>query len=408
MQSNTLGIVGPGLMGLGIAQVAAAHGWQVRLLARDAQSAAAAQLRLQAQLQRHVERGRLTTPALAAQLSAVHFHTEMQALADCCIVIESVPEDRALKTRLLRQLEAVIAPDALLASNTSGIPLSGLAQALGQQERLIGLHFFSPVERMRLVEVVRGAQTSARTLERALAWLLTIDRHSVVVRDGPGFFTTRVFAAYLDEAVAMVGEGVAPLLIEEAARANGRAVGPLAVLDEVSLELNLQQARQARSDGLPLRFCRPLAEPVLLRLVSQGRTGRRQGGGFYDSPAQGQGERKLWSGLSAIFPPKASQPELGEVRQRLRCIEALEALHCLEEGVIANADDANTASRLGLGYAEAGAGVLGQLDGLGLAAFVADCAALARLHGPRFAPSPWLQTHATHHPKLSDVHRISK
>jgi 3-hydroxyacyl-CoA dehydrogenase/enoyl-CoA hydratase/3-hydroxybutyryl-CoA epimerase len=376
-------------MGLGMAQVAAAQGFGVRLLTRSASASEAASIRLCTQLQRQCERGRLSQVALEACMSAVHFTHEVQALSGCAAVIESVQEDRDLKTTILQQLEAVLTPDALITSNTSGLPITGLGATLRHPSRFIGLHFFSPAERMPLVEVVQGQATSAATLTQALALVASLGKQSVVVRDGPGFFTSRVFAAYLDEAVAMVGEGVAPDLIEQAAIANGRAVGPLAVLDEVSLQLNLQQAWQARADGLPARCCRPLAEPVLSLLVALGRKGRREGGGFYETASSG--ERGLWPGLASLFPPSASPPPL-QVQQRLRCIEALEALRCLEERVIARAEDADTASVLGLGFPAARGGVLRDVETLGLAPFVAECEQLAVQHGPRFTPSPWLQS----------------
>ncbi len=376
-------------MGLGMAQVAAAQGLDVVMLTGSASASEVASIRLRTQLQRQCERGRLSPAALEACMSAVRFTHEVQALAGCAAVIESVPEDRALKINILEQVEAVLAPDALIASNTSGLPITGLGASLRHPGRFMGLHFFSPVERMPLVEVVQGHATSAATLTQALALVAALGKQPVVVRDGPGFFTSRVFAAYLDEAVAMVGEGIAPEMIEQAALANGRAVGPLAVLDDVSLQLNLQQARQALADGLPMRFCRPLAEPILARLVALGRKGRRDGGGFYDTASSG--ERSLWLGLASLFPPSSS-PSPVQVRQRLRCIEALEALHCLEEGVIARAEDADTASLLGLGFPAALGGVLCDVTTQGLAPFVAECEQLAALHGPRFNPSPWLQS----------------
>ena len=187
----------------------------------------------------------------------------------------------------------------------------------------------------------------------------------------------------------MVAEGVAPALIEEAALANGRAIGPLAVLDETGISLNLQQARQARADGLEPRFCRPLAEAVLARLIEFGRGGRRFGGGFFDWPSEGQ--RTPWPGLAAIFPLAAGQPDLETLKLRLLVAEAREALHCLEEGAIASADDADAASVLGLGFSKRIGGILRWAEGFGLKPFVAVCDSLAHTHGPRFVPSPWLR-----------------
>ena len=274
-------------MGLGIAQVAAAVGWHVRLVGRDAAAAAAGRARLAKHLERQVERGRLDRSGAEALLDRVRAVDDDVELAGCALGIESVPEDRALKTAVLQRLQDGLPAGALIATNTSGLPVSGLSAALRRPERFVGLHFFSPVERMKLVEVVRGEATAPATLREALAFVEGLGQTPVVVRDGPGFFTSRVFAAYLDEALAMVAEGVDPASIEQAARSLGRAVGPLAVLDDVSLALNLQQLRQARADGLPSDRCRPLAAPVLETMLAHGRGGRRQGGGFLDIAADG-------------------------------------------------------------------------------------------------------------------------
>ena len=337
-------------------------------------------------------RGRLTANAASVILSAVSLVHDIGAIADCDVAIECVPEDRALKSAVLAAMQEALPLGTMIATNTSGLPVTGLAKALRRPERFVGLHFFSPVERMRLVEVVRGALTAQATVREALAFVEQLGQRPVVVRDGPGFFTSRVFAAYLDEAVAMVGEGVDAATIEQAARDNGRLVGPLAVIDDVSLQLNWQQACQARADGLPERFCRPLAWPVLDRMVALGRGGRRHGGGFYESGSDGQ--RRLWTGLTTVFAPGDPQPEVCAVRRRLRCAEALEALRCLEEGVVASADDADTASILGLGFPPDRGGVLRDVEAQGMAAFVADCDALARTCGERFTPSRWLRDRA--------------
>ena len=240
-------------------------------------------------------------------LANVQAAEDDDALGGCEIVIEFVDEDREAKRQVLRRIEAAAPREALIASNTSGLAISGLARALRDPARFLGLHFFSPAERMTLVEVVRGDQTSETSVQAALAFVAEIGKRPVLVRDGPGFFATRVFAAYLDEALAMISEGVAPQTIEDAAAANGRALGPLAMLDETGLLLNLQQARQARADGLPPRLCRPLAEPVLARMAEFGRGGRRNGGGFFDWP--GAGPRRVWAGAGrAPSPPPRDNP----------------------------------------------------------------------------------------------------
>jgi 3-hydroxyacyl-CoA dehydrogenase len=369
---RTLGIIGPGLMGQGIARVAERGGVKVHALGRGA---------------------------------------DLEPLAQCDLVVESVPEDRALKVAVLTAAEQAIGSEALLASNTSGLPITGLARSLLAPQRFLGLHFFSPVERMRLVEVVRGAGTSDAAVAQALAWVRQLGQEPILVRDGPGFFTSRVFAAYLDEAVAMVGEGVAVERIDAAGLALGRAIGPLALLDSIGLTLNLQQSRQASADGLPPRFCRPLARPVLEVLVGAGRAGRRAGGGFYNAPnsektstsgesaalgSSSAGPRQPWAGLREHFPPRGVPPSDEHIHQRLRWVEVIEALRCLEEGVIGSADEVDTASVLGLGFPAATGGLLRwaeqQNAACGVVGCVDVCAALAQQHGARFEPPALLRS----------------
>lgn len=387
--ADTVAVVGPGLMGLGIAQVAAAAGFTVRLVGRDAGAAAAGRDRLAAQLERQVAGGRIDAGSAATWLARVRPVDDWQALAGCTVAIESVPEDRALKLEVLRRLDAALPADALVATNTSGLPVAGLAAAFARPQRFLGLHFFSPVDRMALIEVVRGPATAPDVLGAALAFARRLGKTPVVVRDGPGFFTSRVFAAYLDEALALAGEGVAVERIDAAGRALGRAVGPLALLDDISLALNLQQAAQACADGLPPERCRPQGAPVLAAMVAAGRRGRRDGGGFYELAADGC--RTPWPGLVALFPPCAGPTDDATIGRRLRLAEVLDALRCLEAGVIASADDADTASVLGLGFPAADGGVLAWAERQGLARVVADADALARQHGERFAPTPWLR-----------------
>jgi 3-hydroxyacyl-CoA dehydrogenase len=380
-----VGVIGSGLMGLGIAQAIAAAGIDVTLCGRDAEVTGE---RMSNALRRQVARNRLGGADAERLLAGVRFTTVTKAdLGDYDLIIESVPEDRAIKTATLAALERA-APTAIIATNTSGLSIAGLGAALQNPNRFLGLHFFSPAERMPLVEVVQGPKTSPATLATAVAFVRDIAKHPIVVRDGPGFFATGVFAAYLDEAVAMVAEGIAPAAIDGAATADGRAIGPLAILDETGIALNLAQARQARADGLASRYCRPLAEPTLALLVDAGRCGRRDGGGFFDWPAEG--ERTPWPDLTKTFPTNGRPPDREPIRLRLLAAEALEALRRLEEGIVASADDADAASMLGLGYPKQSGGVLRAAETFGLDAFASLCERLASAHGERFTPSPWL------------------
>ena len=390
-------------MGLGLCHAAAAAGVPVALVGRDAAAARRGLERLADDLRQRVERGRIDAGRRDAILALVQAGGDA-ALADCELVVEAVDEDRQLKADVLQRIEAAVGPDALIATNTSGLPVSGLAGTLRRPGRFIGLHFFSPVDRMALVEVVVGRDTIAATTEVALDWVRRLGKRPIVVRDGPGFFTSRVFAAYLDEAAAMLAQGVEPTAIESAALAGGLPLGPLAMLDETGLALNWQQARQARADGLPERCCRPLAWPVLDRMVGTlGRRGRREGGGFYDYAAGAK--KTLWSGLAIHFPVHAVQPEPVEIGRRLLHAQALEAARCLEDGTLRSAADADTGSVFGLGFPAAEGGVLAQVARRGLDAFVAECDRLADRHGERFRPSAWLRERAARGRGFEDPER---
>ena len=388
--ARRVGIVGPGLMGLGIAQAVAASGSKVVLCGRSAEAAQAGRRRLTAALEREVARGRLEAAASDEIVGRVEAAESDDELGGCEIVIESVDEDREHE-------DAGAAPDRSRGAARNDDRQQHLGPRDQRARASVARHrvgssaciSFRPPPAWPWSRSSRGEATSADCVRSALAFIQQIGKRPVLVRDGPGFFATRVFAAYLDEALAMLSEGVAPQLIEAAAIANGRALGPLAMLDETGLALNLQQARQARADGLEPRFCRPLAEPVLARMAELGRGGRRNGGGFFDWPADGP--RTVWPGLASAFPLRIDQPDGEAVKLRLLSAEAREALHCLEEGVIASADDGDAASVLGLGFPKRVGGILRWTEDFGLAAFVTTCDTLAHDNGARFAPSPWLR-----------------
>ncbi|MGR3363054.1 MAG: 3-hydroxyacyl-CoA dehydrogenase family protein, partial [Maritimibacter harenae] len=256
----------------------------------------------------------------------------------------------------------------------------------------IGLHFFSPVDRMPLVEIIKGRDTSDETLAAALDFTMQLGKTPIVVNTSPGFFTSRIFCTYIDEAMAMLAEGVAPALIENAARMIGAPVGPLAVTDEVSLDLQKKVIDQAEADGLDPRFLRAHAKPVVERMVALGRLGRKSGGGFHDFPEDGP--KRLWPGLAEEFPPAATQPDVEEVKARLLTIQALESARCIEEGVVERPADADLGSVLGVGFPPWTGGVLSHIDTVGATVFVAACDALADAHGDRFRPSAWLRDRA--------------
>lgn len=390
-----LGVLGAGMMGAGIAQVAAAAGIDVVLIDTSQAVVDAAKARVAAGYARDVKAGRCTQENADAQLARIHPSADYGSLRGCDFVVEAVFEDRDAKATAFHHAEEGLAalPDGfVMATNTSTLPVTGLAALWPQPEAFIGLHFFSPVERMPLVEVIVGQCTSPRALARALDLAAQLGKVPIVVNDSPGFYTSRIFCAYVDEGMAMLAEGVAPALIENAARQAGFATGPLAVTDEVSLDLQARVINQARADGLPGKFLRQHAQPVVDAMLARGRLGRKSGGGFHDF-APGQPKR-LWDGLAQLFPSAAVQPDFTDVKHRLLYIQALESARCVEEQMVPEVADADLGAILALGYPSWTGGTLSFIDTVGPARFVAECERLADKYGERFRPSPWLRDRA--------------
>jgi 3-hydroxyacyl-CoA dehydrogenase / enoyl-CoA hydratase / 3-hydroxybutyryl-CoA epimerase len=383
-----LGILGAGMMGAGIAHVSALAGIECVLLDRTRETAERGKLYSSNVLERSVEKGRITQQEAAAVLARIRPTESYSDLAGCDLVIEAVFEDRDIKARVTQQAEAILAPPAVFASNTSTLPISGLAAASRRQSQFIGIHFFSPVERMPLVEVIVGKQTGPDTLARALDYVGQLRKTPIVVNDSRGFYTSRVFGTYCNEGRSMLEEGIEPALIENAGRFAGMPVGPLAVADEVSLELQYKVVKQTQAD-LGEQYPHPTGWNVLRHFVEDlGRLGRKSGSGYYEYP---QGAKKvLWSGLAREYPRLAQQPALAELQKRLLYIQALETARCFDEKVLTDVADADLGSILGWGFPAHTGGTLSFIDTMGVANFVAECQRLASVHGPRFAPPPGL------------------
>jgi 3-hydroxyacyl-CoA dehydrogenase/enoyl-CoA hydratase/3-hydroxybutyryl-CoA epimerase len=387
-----LGVLGAGMMGAGISYVAASAGIEVVLLDSALPLAEKGKDYTAALLKKEVERGRSSPDQAAAVLARIKSTTDYADLAGCDLVVEAVFEDRRVKAEVTRRCEAAVAPGTVLASNTSTLPITGLAENSSRPEDFIGMHFFSPVERMPLVEIIVGERTSRAAIARAMDLVGQLKKTPIVVNDGRGFFTTRVFGTYTAEGMKLLEDGVSPALIENAAVAAGMPVGPLAVSDEVTLELQYRAAMQAQAD-LGSRFVPPVNFEVLQKFVLElKRIGRRAGHGFYEYPAGGK--KHLWAGLADIYPPAARQPEVGEVRRRLLHIQALESARCFEQGIITRAADGDLGSILGVGFPAWTGGTLSYIDTIGIERFVADCTAMAKRYGPRFKPSKWLKSRA--------------
>ena len=396
----TVGVVGLGLMGAGIAAAAAMRGYRVVMLDRDAAATGAGHARALAVVRKSAARSSAggaanatgaADAADAAGVAAIGGRLTVAAapadLAVCDLVIEAVPEDRSLKLRILAELERSLGPDTVIASNTSSIPISRLAGALTRPARFVGMHFFSPVERMELIEIVPGEQTDRSTRALALELARGLGKTPIVARDVRGFYTGRVFAPYLAESFAMVAEGWAPALIENGARRLGMPIGPLALADAVSIELQQRLRRQEEADGDPTRRL-PAADRVVDVFVDElDRRGRAAGAGFYDYPADG---KRLWSGYRDRFGRADPQPGVDAVVGRLLMIQVLDALRCLEDGVVASPLDVDVGAVLGWGFPLHLGGPCCWADERGAAAVVAAARVLAARHGERFEPPPGL------------------
>ncbi|QNM95904.1 3-hydroxyacyl-CoA dehydrogenase NAD-binding domain-containing protein [Chitinimonas koreensis] len=380
-----VGVLGAGMMGAGIAWACASRGIEVVLKDVSLEAAEKGKAYSAKLLEKRIAKGRTSEAEAAAILARIRPADSAAELAGCELVIEAVFEDRALKAQVTREAEAVLGAEAIFASNTSTLPISGLAEASMRPERFVGLHFFSPVDKMQLVEIVRGRQTSAETLARAHDFVQQIGKTPIVVGDGRGFFTSRVFGSYVNEGMAMLAEGVPPAMIEQAGLQAGMPVGPLAVTDEVSLTLCERIAGQARAD-LGAAYRPHPAEAVVERMIHGfGRKGRAAGGGFYEYPEGGR--KRLWPGLAAFAegtaPAAGPRFEMRELIDRLLFVQALETARCFDEGVLEHARDADVGSLLGIGFPAWTGGAMQFLRQHGAA--LERAGELAAKHGERFA-----------------------
>ncbi|MEH6460962.1 3-hydroxyacyl-CoA dehydrogenase NAD-binding domain-containing protein [Chitinimonas sp. JJ19] len=380
-QVARVGVLGAGMMGAGIAWACASKGVQVVL--KDVSLAAAEKGKAYSAklLEKRIAKGRCSEAEAAAILARIQPTEAVADLAGCELVIEAVFESRELKARVTQETEAVLPADAVFASNTSTLPISGLAQASRAPARFIGLHFFSPVDKMQLVEIIKGRDTDAATVALAYDFVQQIGKTPIVVNDGRGFFTSRVFGCYINEGMAMLAEGVPPAMVEQAGLQAGMPVGPLAVTDEVSLTLCEHISKQAREDLGDAYIAHP-AEAVVNRMIhALGRSGRAAGGGFYDYPEGGK--KQLWTGLAAFAQPDRPLPDMQLLIDRLLFAQALETARCFDEGVLESERDANVGAILGIGFPVWSGGAMQFLhqhaDALGRAA------ELAVAYGDRFA-----------------------
>jgi 3-hydroxyacyl-CoA dehydrogenase/enoyl-CoA hydratase/3-hydroxybutyryl-CoA epimerase len=385
-----IGIVGAGFMGAGIAQVTAAAGLQVALIDRDQETADKGKAGLHKALSDRVMKGRMKGAERDELLARITPTADYAALKDCDLVIEAVYEDRKVKSDVVAKIQAVIGDEAILGSNTSTLPITTLASEFKDPARFVGVHFFSPVDRMMLVEIILGKQTGDKALAVALDYVRAIRKTPIVVNDSRGFYTSRVVGTYIREGHLMLTEGVPPAMIENVGRIAGMPVGPLALNDEVAVDLAWKILKATEAD-LGAKAIDPRQKKLLQEMVEKrGRFGRKNGKGFYDYPANGP--KKLWPELADLQPKKLDPDtiDIEELKLRLLGIQALETARCFEEKVLTDVREADVGSILGFGFAPFSGGTLSWIDMMGTKNFVAACRKLEKKYGARFAPNKLL------------------
>lgn len=393
VQLHKIGIVGAGFMGAGIAHVSAKAGLSVTLLDRTPEAAEKGKAHAQALTDKAVKRGYASTDEQQALLERITTSTDYADLAECDLVIEAVFEDRGIKGEVIASIAGHLPPDATLATNTSTLPINSLAQNHARPENFIGIHFFSPVDKMMLVEIIMGEKTSDAALACAFDFVRRIGKTPIVVNDSRGFYANRSVMAYLLEAHLLLSEGTPAAMIENLALQAGMPVGPLALTDEVAVDLAWKILQATKAD-LGSAAVHPAQETLLQKMVVQHqRFGRKNGKGFYDYDGR---DKRLWPGLCDLVPqlsdPEAiDQIDRQEIKNRLLVIQALEAARCFAEGVITDVREADLGSILGFGFAPFTGGTLSFIDMMGAAEFVAICHDLTARHGQRFAPNELLR-----------------
>lgn len=393
--TKKVGILGAGMMGAGIAYSTAIRGIEVVLKDVSLEAAEKGKAYSEGLLKKRVSRKQMTQEKADSILSLIKPTANAEDLDGCDLIIEAVFENRELKATVTQEAEQFMAQDGVFASNTSTLPITGLATASKDASKFIGLHFFSPVDKMPLVEIIKGEQTSDETLARAFDYVLQINKTPIVVNDSRGFFTSRTFGTYVNEGLRMLAEGIDAQFIESAALQAGMPIGPLAVQDEVSLSLSRKVTRQTREDlqaeggDLPVTP----AESLVDRMIDEfQREGKAAGAGFYEYPAKGK--KHLWPGLKQHFAKTDAQIDFEEAKERLLFIQAIETLRCYEENVLTSVRDANIGSIFGIGFAPWSGGAIQYVNQYGVRNFYQRAKALADQYGERFNPPNILEKHA--------------
>ena len=379
----SVGVIGSGLMGHGIAYAAALSGFEVLMLDLTRDKAKEGLERIHQILENRFEKDFITKKELEDTKVRIKISTDYETLATKNIIIEAIYEDLGIKTKVLKTAEECMNPDGFLASNTSTIPISILASKLINPQKFIGLHFFSPVHKMKLVEVIKGQQTSSKTLNHALSFALQIRKTPIVVNDSPGFYTTRVFVKYPFEGMAMLNEGIKATSIENAGKKSGYPVGPLALSDEVNIAL-IGRIRKQIQKYDKKNLADPWDKVIDVMVKNLNREGRSGNGGFYHYPKNAK--KYIWENLENYFPVSNYQIPEKDIIERLIFSQAIEAIYCYQENIITSVYDANVGSILGLGFPSDSGGILQFVNNYGVLKFRDRSLQLKERYGKRFSP----------------------
>ena len=383
-----LAVIGAGFMGASVGYVSARAGIEVVLIDRDQASADRGKGHAQSVIDDLIKKGRAKEGDRDAILSRITATADYNAIKDCDLVIEAVFEDRKVKAETYAKAQPLLRPDAIFASNTSTLPINSLAEEFKDQGKFIGIHFFSPVEKMMLVEIILGKNTNDVALATALDYTRLIGKTPIVVNDSRGFFANRCVLRFTAEGLEMLMEGVPPAMIENTAKMAGMPVGPLSLSDEVALDLVLNIMKATEAD-LGAKAIDQAQKKLLIEMVEkQGRFGRKNGKGFYDYPEKGKGQKSLWPDLGALQPKHLDPDTLDveELKQRFLVVQAVEAARTVEDHVVTDMREADVGSILGFGFAPFTGGTLSYIDFMGTKKFVELCRKLEAKYGPRFSP----------------------
>ena len=377
-----VGVLGAGMMGAGIALVSAKAGIDVVLIDQTQEAADKGKAYIEAFADKGIKRKKSTPEQKEAMLARVNATADLDALAGCDLIVEAVFEDVGVKAEMTKKVEAIVGEDCIFATNTSTLPITELAKASARAEQFIGIHFFSPVEKMNLVEIIKGKATGDVAVAKALDFVRQIKKTPIVVNDARFFYANRCIIPYINEGIRMVTEGVAPALIENAAKMLGMPLGPLQLTDETSIDLGVKIAKATKA-AMGADYD-DACDEILFWMFDEGRLGRKSNAGFYAYDDNGK-RQGLWTGLSGKYAVAAEQPSLQEVQNRLIFAQVLEAVRALEEGVLEDIREGDVGAILGWGFAPWSGGPFSWLDIVGSEWAAETCDALSDAHGARFA-----------------------